>query len=75
MQTRAHSALEAISNVAIGYTVAIASQLLIFPWYGIQLSLAHNIEIGLWFTAISIGRSYTLRRWFNRKTVQGAIQP
>lgn len=69
-QTKCHSLLESITNVAIGYGVALASQLLIFPRYGIHISLNDNIAIGLWFTAISIVRSYILRRWFNRITVR-----
>lgn len=69
-QTKRHSLLESITNVAIGYGVALASQLLIFPLYGIHIALSDNIAIGLWFTVISIARSYVLRRWFNRLTVR-----
>jgi hypothetical protein len=35
------------------------------PMYGVHLSLADNAAIGLWFTLVSICRSYVLRRWFN----------
>lgn len=73
MQSKLHSILESLSNVAIGYFVALASQLLIFPHFGIHISITDNILIGLWFTVISIVRSYLLRRWFNRKA--GAKQP
>jgi hypothetical protein len=69
-QTKRHSLLESLVNVAIGYGVALISQLLIFPLYGVHLPLGDNIAIGLWFTAISIVRSYSLRRWFNRVTVK-----
>ncbi len=64
-QTKRGSLIEAIANVAIGYGIALASQLIIFPLYGIHLPLSTNIAIGLWFTAISIARSYCLRRLFN----------
>lgn len=67
-QTRRHSAIESVANVAIGYGVAIGSQLAIFPMFGIHIPLADNLLIGLWFTAISIVRSYALRRWFNKLT-------
>lgn len=67
-QTRRHSAIESVANVAIGYGVAIGSQLAIFPMFGIHIPLADNLLIGLWFTAISIVRSYALRRLFNRLT-------
>ena len=64
-QSRAHSLIESLANVAVGYGVALASQLLIFPLYGIHVSLSTNIAIGVWFTVISIARSYVIRRWFN----------
>lgn len=66
MQSRRHSALESVANVAIGYGVAVASQIVIFPMFGIHIPLGDNLLIGLWFTAISIFRSYSLRRVFNR---------
>ena len=66
-QSRLGSFVEAMANVAIGYGIALASQLVILPAYGVHVSMRANIEIGLWFTAVSICRSYCLRRWFNRK--------
>lgn len=65
MQSKLHSLIESVSNVAIGYAVAILAQILIFPLYGMQVSIAANLEIGAWFTIISIGRSYCVRRIFN----------
>lgn len=70
-QTKTHSLLESLFNVAVGYSVALLSQLLIFPIYGIHIPLTDNIQIGLWFTVVSVLRSYILRRWFNRITVRG----
>lgn len=67
MQSKKHSLIESVSNVLIGYLVALFSQLLIFPFFDIDVSLSDNVLIGLWFTLISIVRSYTLRRFFNRK--------
>lgn len=66
-QSRFGSLLESVTNVAIGYAVALVSQVVIFPLYGIHVPMATNIAIGLWFTAVSIARSYVLRRWFNRR--------
>lgn len=68
MQSRRHSLVESITNVAIGYTVALASQLIIFPAFGIHVTISANLEIGMWFTVVSLIRSYTIRRFFtNRK--------
>lgn len=65
MQTRKHSFIESCVNILIGYGIALLSQILIFPLYGINISLDTNIWIGLWFTGISLVRSYVIRRWFN----------
>lgn len=63
-QLKRHSFLEAILNVLIGYWVAIVGQLVIFPIYDIEVSMRTNLVIGVWFTLISIVRTYALRRMF-----------
>ena len=68
-QTKRHSFIESCTNVLIGYFVALASQLAIFPLFGIHVAFRDNILIGLYFTAISILRSYVLRRWFTSRAV------
>jgi hypothetical protein len=65
MQTKLQSLLESAANILIGYTVAVVSQLVLFPWFGIHIPLSDNLIIGLWFTVISLARSYGLRRFFN----------
>ena len=64
-QSKKHSLLESIINVAVGYGIAILSQIAIFPLFGIDIPLRDNLLIGLFFTVISIVRSYALRRVFN----------
>ncbi|MBA3591653.1 hypothetical protein [Methylibium sp.] len=64
-QSRFHSAVESCANVAVGYAVALLSQLAIFPMFGIHVPLSTNLAIGAWFTVISLVRSYVIRRWFN----------
>lgn len=66
-QTKRHSLTESITNVVVGYGVAVISQLIIFPFFDIHIALSDNFLIGLWFTGISIVRSYSLRRWFTNK--------
>jgi len=67
MQTKLESLLESGVNIIIGYLIALASQILIFPLYGIQITLSTNLWIGLWFTLVSLVRSYLLRRYFNQR--------
>lgn len=64
-QSKKHSFIESIVNILIGYGVAVGSQILIFPAFGVHIPISDNLMIGLWFTAISIVRSYTVRRVFN----------
>ena len=65
MQSKLVSLLESFINIFIGYTVAVISQMAIFPMFGIQIELKDNLLIGFYFTLISIIRSYTVRRFFN----------
>lgn len=66
MQSRTMSLIEALANVLIGYGVAVATQVMVFPWFGLRATLGQNLTIGLIFTAVSLARSYALRRIFNR---------
>jgi len=66
MQSKKMSLLESITNVCIGYLVALISQIIVFPFFGINVPIRDNLLIGFWFTVISIIRSYTLRRIYNK---------
>ena len=66
MQSRKHSAVEAVSNVVIGYGVAVLAQIAIFPLFGLYVPLSDNLLMGAFFTVVSLIRSYALRRLFNR---------
>ena len=63
-QSRLMSLVEAITNVIVGYGVAVATQILIFPIFGLHMTLAQNLQMGLLFTGVSIIRSFLLRRLF-----------
>jgi hypothetical protein len=71
-QSKLGSFIESCMNIAIGYGIALLSQLTIFPLYGIHISLSTNLWIGLWFTVISLVRSYVIRRWFNARLRRAA---
>lgn len=66
MQSKRLSLIEAISNTLVGYGVNFTANLLIFPLFGMHISLKDNFIMGLIYTAISIIRGYILRRSFNR---------
>lgn len=63
-QSRAMSLVEAVANVVVGYGVAVVTQILIFPIFGLHTTLVQNLKMGFVFTVVSIGRSYVLRRLF-----------
>ncbi len=65
-QSRRMSMVEAAANVVIGYGIAIATQMAVFPIFGIRISFADDLLIGLVFTIVSLIRSYMLRRVFER---------
>ena len=72
MQSKRHSFMEAVLNVFIGYWIAIATQMAVFPLFGIHIPLEQDLLIGLIFTVVSLVRSYALRRLFNRWHLKGS---
>lgn len=66
------SFVESIANVAVGYCLAVGTQMVAFPLFGLDVSLADNLTIGAIFTLVSIGRSYCLRRLFEALRVRRA---
>jgi len=63
-QSRLMSLVESVANVIVGYGVAVVTQILIFPIFGLHTTLAQNMAIGAAFTLVSIARSFALRRLF-----------
>jgi len=65
MQSRKMSLVESCANIAVGYTIAILSQLVIFPIFNIHIPFHDNLLMGGFFTIVSLVRSYIIRRYFN----------
>ena len=63
-QTRLMSFVESVANVIVGYGVAVVTQILIFPIFGLHTTLVQNLQMGAIFTVVSIARSFALRRLF-----------
>jgi hypothetical protein len=72
-QTRKASLAESLMNVAFGYGIALASQIVVFPWFGINIPLSSNIAIGLIFTAVALARQFALRRLFEALRVRRVL--
>lgn len=73
-QSRLSSFIEALMNVAIGFSINYIANLLIFPLFDMHISLADNFWLGMIYTIISIVRSYVIRRWFNAKIHNAAMK-
>ena len=71
-QSRSMSLVEAVANVVVGYGVAVVTQILIFPIFGLHTTLAQNLMMGLIFTGASIFRSFILRRLFEAIRVRNS---
>ena len=49
-QSRSMSAVEAVTNVLIGYVVAVATNWLVLPLFGFAVGVGDSAAIGLVFT-------------------------
>ena len=63
-RSRLMSLVEALAERRRWHGVAVLVQIVLFPVFGLAATLRQNLAIGLVFTAVSIVRSYTLRRLF-----------
>ncbi len=73
-QTRRGSLIESIINVVIGLGINLTANMLLFPIFGWDISVSQNLQLGTLYTAISIARSYCIRRWFNARIVRLATR-
>ena len=71
-QSRLMSLVESVANVIVGYGVAVVTQSLIFPIFGLHTTLAQNLKMGAIFTVVSIARSFALRRVFETIRMRSA---
>jgi hypothetical protein len=63
-QSREGSLLEAGTNVVLGFVLALLTQAIVYPLFGIRTTLAADSAIATIFTALSLTRGYLVRRLF-----------
>jgi hypothetical protein len=74
-QSRADSFMEAVVNILIGLAVSQAANLIVLPLvFGVPVSQGQALALGVIYTAISLARSYALRRAFNGRSPWAAIK-
>lgn len=64
-QTKKRSLYEALTNSVGGFALALYTQVMVFPYFGIYVSLTSNATITVIFMAISMARGYAVRRFFD----------
>ena len=65
MQTKWQTIKETVTHVGIGYIFALATQFVVFPMYGMEVTIFEQFQIGWIFTAVALIRVYLVRRFYN----------
>lgn len=76
IDSKKKSLFEAGCNIIIGYTVNFGANAVILPFFGIPFSWAVFGLIGVFYTFVSLARSYLIRRLFVKgfyETVFGSL--
>jgi len=73
-QARVDSFMEAVTNTAIGFGIALLTWAIIAHVYGIPMTMSTNLQITGIFTVVSIVRQYVLRRIFDGRTPWTALK-
>lgn len=66
MQSRSVSAIEAAASTAIGFGISLALTFTVLPAFGYAVTGPDAWGITAIYTAVSIARSYAVRRLFNK---------
>jgi len=64
MQSHLLSFIEALTNVVVGFWLAVIVQIFVFSLFGLSVSFGQNLAIATLFTGVSLMRGYVLRRLF-----------
>ena len=67
MQTKKWSMIETLVSVGIGWLIGVILNMLVLPLFDYDVNLTDGALISIIFTAVSVIRSYIIRRWFNSK--------
>lgn len=74
MQSKRGSLIETCTGTAIGYSVAVLTQLLVLPMFDLHVTFGENLVIAAVFTVVSLIRGYWVRRLFNWLHMKGVLQ-
>lgn len=64
-QSKKLSFVEALVNIIAGFFLSLLVQIIVFPFFDIQIDMFGHIYITVIFLLVSLARSYLIRRLFN----------
>ena len=67
MQTKRQSLIETLTSVFVGWLIGVILNMLVLPLFDYDVNLTDGVLISIIFTAVSVVRSYVVRRFFNSK--------
>lgn len=73
-QTPRSAIIETWINICIGFMVNFLANIWILPMVGAHFNGWENLAMGWIYTAISMVRQYSIRRWFNARIHAAAVK-
>lgn len=73
-QSPRSAVIEAWFNLLVGASVNAAANIFLLPLVGAHMTLSNNFWLTWCYTAVSIVRQYTVRRWFNARMHAAALR-
>ena len=67
MQSKRESMIETLTSVFVGWLIGVILNMLVLPLFDYDVNLTDGVLISIIFTAVSVVRSYVVRRFFNSK--------
>ena len=67
MQSKRESMIETLTSVFVGWIIGVILNMLVLPLFDYDVNLTDGVLISIIFTAVSVVRSYVVRRFFNSK--------
>jgi hypothetical protein len=61
--------IETVIDIGSGFLLAILTQIIIFPYFGYEVTILKSIHLALIFTGVSMARSWAWRVYFNYRNV------
>ena len=68
MQSKRESMIETLTSVFVVWLIGVILNMLVLPLFDYDVNLTDGVLISIIFTAVSVVRSYVVRRFFNSRS-------